>query len=341
MEIGNPAVGAMLGVVTAALLAAAGAVPTPALAANATMSPADMEKARAYIEDSEKQWVASVVSGDVSALQRIIADDVVDVDSQGRYLDKTTMLAEIHEAPKYFSSNVLDGVKVRFFGDVAVAQGSETWEGKNGLPPKGQFFFTDTWVLRDGKWQVGPPKPSSHRSLRSSGPGPSVDAGLFRRFGQFVVDPGHDLPLAVAQHPGVRPHEAALLGHLGPALPAFAALGNGGLPVELDRHAVEAIGNSCGAPRMSSTMVFLSNGLPSGPTPVKSSANVFSTIPASPLVTASTHLRSDSSMIRCAISGAAWGSTASEGGVRAATARIPKTPHAAARTNVVAEIFTA
>ncbi len=118
------------------------------------MSADAIEKARAYIADSERQWVASVVSGDTSTLQRIMAEDVVDVDSQGRFLDKKTMLAEISEAPKYFTSNTLDDVKIRFFGNVAVAQGSETWEGKNGLPPKGQFVFTDTWALRDGKWQV-------------------------------------------------------------------------------------------------------------------------------------------------------------------------------------------
>jgi hypothetical protein len=35
-----------------------------------------------------------------------------------------------------------------------VAQGSETWEGQNGLPPEGQFVFSDTWVLRNGTWQV-------------------------------------------------------------------------------------------------------------------------------------------------------------------------------------------
>jgi hypothetical protein len=35
------------------------------------------EEARRYIEQSEQQWAASVVSGDSSVVQRILADDVV------------------------------------------------------------------------------------------------------------------------------------------------------------------------------------------------------------------------------------------------------------------------
>lgn len=141
--------------VCASMLAVAGATTWDhAQAADATLSPADMDTARQFIEESEKQWVASVVSGDPATLERIIADDVIDVDSEGNLADKATMLAQIKGAPKYFTSNTLDFVKVRFFGHTAVAQGSETWSGQNGLPAKGRFVFTDTWVLRDGKWQV-------------------------------------------------------------------------------------------------------------------------------------------------------------------------------------------
>ena len=139
----------------ASLLAVCCALPVTCARADDAAAPQDLDKARAYIVQSEKDWVASVVSGRTDPLERIIAADVVDVDTQGHMIDKATMLAQIREAPKYFTSNVLDDVKVRFFGSTtAVAQGSETWQGQNGLPPKGQFVFTDTWILRDGKWQV-------------------------------------------------------------------------------------------------------------------------------------------------------------------------------------------
>jgi hypothetical protein len=45
-------------------------------------------------------------------------------------------------------------VKVRFFGDTAVAQGSESWERRTGKPRLGRFVWTDTWVRRNGHWQI-------------------------------------------------------------------------------------------------------------------------------------------------------------------------------------------
>jgi hypothetical protein len=41
---------------------------------------------------------------------------------------------------------------VRFYGNTAVAQGSETWEKRNG--ERGRFVWTDTWIRRNGTWQI-------------------------------------------------------------------------------------------------------------------------------------------------------------------------------------------
>ena len=38
--------------------------------------------------------------------------------------------------------------------DTAVAQGSETWENRTGDPKRGTYVWTDTWILRNGKWQI-------------------------------------------------------------------------------------------------------------------------------------------------------------------------------------------
>ena len=61
-------------------------------------------------------------------------------------------MADTREAPKYFVSNRANDIKVRFYGDTAVAQGSETWERRS--VERGRFVWTDTWVRRDGKWQM-------------------------------------------------------------------------------------------------------------------------------------------------------------------------------------------
>jgi hypothetical protein len=62
------------------------------------------------------------------------------------------MIADTKTTPKYFVSNHLDQIKIRFFGNTAVAQGSESWERRNG--ERGRFVWTDTWVLRNGPWQI-------------------------------------------------------------------------------------------------------------------------------------------------------------------------------------------
>ena len=62
------------------------------------------------------------------------------------------MIADTRNAPKDFVSNRLNDVKVRFYGNTAVAQGSETWEKRSS--ERGRFVWTDTWLQRNGRWQI-------------------------------------------------------------------------------------------------------------------------------------------------------------------------------------------
>jgi hypothetical protein len=35
-----------------------------------------------------------------------------------------------------------------------VAQGDESWVRRTGTPLRARFVWTDTWILRNGKWQI-------------------------------------------------------------------------------------------------------------------------------------------------------------------------------------------
>lgn len=105
-----------------------------------------------YIRKSEAEWAESVATGDVTAVERILADDFVGIDPKGRRYTKNEMIAETRDGPKFFVSNHLNEVKIRFYGNTAVAQGSESWVKRNG--EHGRFVWTDTWLLRDGQWQI-------------------------------------------------------------------------------------------------------------------------------------------------------------------------------------------
>ena len=112
----------------------------------------DHKEVERYIVESERQWAESVASGDMSAIERILADDFIGVDPKGRLYTKQQMIDETRSAPKYFVSNRLNDVKVRFYGKTAVAQGSETWEKHSG--ERGRFVWTDTWLRRNRRWQI-------------------------------------------------------------------------------------------------------------------------------------------------------------------------------------------
>ena len=114
----------------------------------------DHREAERYIIESERAWAESVATGNSSVIERILADDFVGVDPKGRLYDKSTMVSDTREGPKYFVSNHANEIKVRFYGDTAVAQGDETWERRSGDPLRGRFVWTDTWVKRNGKWQI-------------------------------------------------------------------------------------------------------------------------------------------------------------------------------------------
>jgi ketosteroid isomerase-like protein len=111
-------------------------------------------EAERYIAESERQWAASVANGDTAVIERILADDFVGVDIDGSHYDKAKAVADTRESPKEFLSNHLNEVKIRFYGDAAVAQGNESWERRSEIPKRGRFVWTDTWIRRNGKWQI-------------------------------------------------------------------------------------------------------------------------------------------------------------------------------------------
>jgi len=112
----------------------------------------DPKETERYILDTERQWAESVATGDTSAIERILADDFIGVDPKGRLYNKQQMIGETRDAPKYFVSNRINDVKVQFYGNTAIAQGSEIWEKHSG--ERGRFVWTDTWLQRNGRWQI-------------------------------------------------------------------------------------------------------------------------------------------------------------------------------------------
>jgi hypothetical protein len=112
----------------------------------------ERESDRAYIRLAESDWAESVVTNNVSVLERILADDFVGVDIDGSHYSKADAIKDFRAHPSEFASNHLNEIGIRFYGDAAVAQGNESWKKKDATP--GKFVWTDTWIRRGGKWQI-------------------------------------------------------------------------------------------------------------------------------------------------------------------------------------------
>jgi ketosteroid isomerase-like protein len=107
---------------------------------------------RTYIEKAESDWAESVANRDCSVLERILAEDFVGVDLDGSHYTKEDALKSCRTEPSKFKSNHLDRVQIRFYNNMAIAQGSEKWKLKTGKD--GKFVWTDTWLKRSGIWQI-------------------------------------------------------------------------------------------------------------------------------------------------------------------------------------------
>jgi ketosteroid isomerase-like protein len=106
------------------------------------------------IKKLEQDWADATIKGP-AAVDQFEADDIITTDPSGRVTDKTQDKKDLSSGDLKFQSMELSDLKVRVYGNVAVATGTNKLKGTDkGQDISGTYRFTDTWVKRDGKWQV-------------------------------------------------------------------------------------------------------------------------------------------------------------------------------------------
>lgn len=131
-------------------------MPTDKPAPSADVSPADNSIA-AKIKNLESNWEAALLTHDTSAIEKMVADDFIGTSSSGKTGDKSTLLAEAKRDTSTYTSAVSTDMTVRVFGsNVAVVTGiaKESGKTKAGKTFTNTYRFTDTWVERNGEWQL-------------------------------------------------------------------------------------------------------------------------------------------------------------------------------------------
>jgi uncharacterized protein (TIGR02246 family) len=114
--------------------------------------PYEPAQAEAEIREIQQSWAQVAVTGDPTVIETIFADDFQGIAPDGTSYGKRDFIEDVKANPLGFKSIVLDEMKVRFFGNVAVAQGRETFTKQDG--ERGRFAWTDVFERRKGKWVV-------------------------------------------------------------------------------------------------------------------------------------------------------------------------------------------
>jgi ketosteroid isomerase-like protein len=103
------------------------------------------------IKKLEQDWAQAVST----ALDQYEADDILMTAPGGRVMDKAQHKTDLSSGDLKFESMELSDMTVHVYGDTAVVVGTNNLHGTyKGQDISGRYRFTDTWVKRNGKWQV-------------------------------------------------------------------------------------------------------------------------------------------------------------------------------------------
>jgi ketosteroid isomerase-like protein len=117
-------------------------------------APAKGQTAEQEVSALERAWLDASLKYDVAWFERHMADTLVNTDEEGIVTGKAAMVADVKSHASTYETLTYDDLKVRAYGDTAVATGISVWKGtKNGKPDSGRSQWTDTWIKRAGQWQ--------------------------------------------------------------------------------------------------------------------------------------------------------------------------------------------
>ena len=107
-------------------------------------------------KELENAWEAAIASHSFATVEGMVAADFVGISSKNKFVNRSQMLSEYKGDKDTYKSAKNERLNVKMYGkDVAVVTGRarEVGSGKDGKAFDRTFLFTDTWMMRGGKWQ--------------------------------------------------------------------------------------------------------------------------------------------------------------------------------------------
>jgi ketosteroid isomerase-like protein len=110
------------------------------------------------VRQLERQWLDAYEQKNSEAMDRIVANDFIITFPNGAMQTKPQLLAMIKAPPKPGQPTMrfrTEDVRSRAYGDTVILTGRVVSEyERDGKPVKEQSRYTDTYVRRNGQWQV-------------------------------------------------------------------------------------------------------------------------------------------------------------------------------------------
>ncbi len=109
----------------------------------------------AQVAKLEHDLAKAILTDGAAAVEQYEADDIISTDPSGRVTTKADDKKDWASGDIKLQSADISDLKVRPFGNTAVATGAIAIKGTfKGQDMSGNYRFTDTWVKRNGKWQL-------------------------------------------------------------------------------------------------------------------------------------------------------------------------------------------
>ena len=124
----------------------------------------------------------ALVPGNQAPWKKYFADDCIFADEKGRLFDKPKLIADIKSLPTGYSGTIkIENAQSRIIGNTAIlsydADETETIFGQN---LKARYHITDTWLQRNGNWQIIASQ--AHRYYED----PAVGKGDPKKFAAYI-----------------------------------------------------------------------------------------------------------------------------------------------------------
>jgi ketosteroid isomerase-like protein len=139
----------------------------------------------------------SIVPGNQEPWKKYYADDCIFADEKGRIMDKAKLVADVTPMPAGYSGSIkIENAQSRIMNDIAVlsydANETETIFGQHLAA---RYHTTDTWLRRDGDWQIIASQ--AHRYYEDPAIG-EADPKKFADFiGAYELAPGQSRTVSV------------------------------------------------------------------------------------------------------------------------------------------------